>query len=225
MTCASSASLRLTCCKDTLRLLLGYVQTPRAWPAGRPRREGRHPCSREGPVPWPQSVCVCGGVSVCEHVPHGHRQLQARHAWREREEGTHARAGAAAKSCAQTTQCDLWSVWHGHPDATAAAGERPSAPCAPGSRSRSCSQCGPALGPEGTARQGRASTDGPGKNALPLLWLPVLGSEHQHMGSAVNYVRLKGHEQSSPAGEVAPPLACPGLVPRPSSSPIPTLGP
>lgn len=182
--------------------------------------EGRHPCSREGPVPWPQSVSVWGGVSVCEHVPHGHRQLQARHAWRERVEGTHARAGAAARSCAQTTQCGRGAYGTGHPRRQGRSWGTPVGALCSGKPLRSCSQCGPALGPDGTRRRGRASTDGPGKNALPLPWLPVLRNQ-QHTWSAVSYVRLREREQSSPAGEVAPPLAWP----RPSSYPIPTPGP
>lgn len=50
---------------------------------------------------------------------------------------------------------------------------------APSSRSYSCtcSKCRPDLGPDGAPRWDRTSVDGPGKKALPLLWLPVVGSE------------------------------------------------
>lgn len=167
--------------------------------------EGRHPCPREGPVPWSRSVCV--GVLACVSTC-------------PTDTGS-SRPDTPGGSSPQELLCTdspMWSVERmarATPDASATAGECQSAPCAPGSCSRSCSKCGPVLWPDGAAGWGRASTGGPGKKALPLPWLPVVRSEYEYTWSVVNRVQRSGHEQTSPAGEVKPPLACPGLVPPP----------
>lgn len=163
---------------------------------------------------------MCGGhVTVCEHVPLGHGQFQDRHAGGSVSKGhTHEQRQPPGAPGHRPPNAVCGTSGTGHPRRQCRSWGTPVDALCSGKPFWCCSKCGPALGPDGTAGRGRASTDGPGKKALPLPWLPVVGSEHEHTWSVVNRVRLGGHEQTSPAEEVESPLACPDLVPPPNRS-------